>query len=142
MKNKPHKYGMRLERICDCKTRVVSFELYDGEGDNSVSASVSRLIENIRHRNHIFMDRRYSSLLFRALQGGGMFAVGTVMKNRTYIPPEFEDDTGLQKGERIARVANNILATRWKNKRDVHMLSTINRNTIVDTSDGRQHSNF
>ena len=86
------------------------------------------------------MDRRYSSpILFKYLLASDIYAVGTVMKNRINLPPEFRQDTRLQKGQRIARVANDILATRWRDKRDVHILSTINSDTLVDTDGGRQH---
>ena len=52
------------------------------------------------------------------------------MSNRKYLPKEFSA-TRLKKGEKIARIGNgNILATKWKDKRDVLTLSTLDSDTM------------
>ena len=138
IKNKPHKYGMKVECVCESLTGMVcNMEIYTATGDTTVDALVTRLLEPFKEKNHhVFMDRRYSSpTLFKTLLERGFYPVGTVQANRKHLPKEFKD--GLKKGQRIARVANNILATKCKDKKDVFILSTLDSDIMVNTINRR-----
>ena len=52
------------------------------------------------------------------------------------MPPFFKEKK-FKKGQKLAKESNGVLATRWKDKRDVFMLSTIHKDVMVDTDDGR-----
>lgn len=138
MKNKPNKYGIRLEVVCDASNGIVlHFEAYTGADsniDNTVKELVNRLLEPFEGNNYkIFMDRRYSSPdLFVQLLEKGFYPVGTVMKNRRNMPKRFKV-VRLKRGEFVNRRKGKLLATRWKDKRDVFMLSTIHKAVMVDT---------
>ena len=43
----------------------------------------------------------------------------------------------LQKGERVARQCGDIRATKWKDKRDVITLSTVDADVMIDTTNPR-----
>lgn len=130
---------MRFECVCEAETGYVChMELYSGTGDNTVIALVSRILEPFSHNNHrVFMDRRYSSpTLFKKLLEMGFYPVGTVMSNRKHLPAEFKTSK-LKKGERIAKRCEGMLTTKWKDKRDVFMISTVDPDTMVDTANER-----
>ena len=129
---------MKVECVCESLTGMVcNMEIYTATGDNTVDALVTQLHEPFKEKSHrVFMDRRYSSpTLFKTLLERGFYPVGTVQANRKHLPKEFKD--GLKKGQRIARVANNILVTKWKDNRDVFILSTLDSDIMVDTTNHR-----
>lgn len=66
MKNKPNKYGIRLEVVADAANGVVChFETYTGANathSNSVTDLILRLLVPYEGKNfRMFMDRRYLS---------------------------------------------------------------------------------
>lgn len=142
MKNKPNKYGVRLEVVADADNGVVCFfETYSGGAgaeSNTVMELVQRLLSQFEGRNfRVFMDRRYSSPeLFHKLMEKQFFPVGTVMKSRKNLPHVF-DDKKLKTGEVINRRKGQLLAIKWKDKRDVFMLSTMDKAAMVETEAGR-----
>lgn len=75
-------------------------------------------------------------MFFKKLLDNGFYPVGTVMSNRAGLRPEFKTTT-LKKGERIAKRSSGMLATKWKDKRSVFMLFTINKDSMVDTTNPR-----
>lgn len=58
MKNKPSKYGMRVECVCEASTGYVcNMELYTATGDNTIETLVPRVLhpfEGINH--HVFQE--------------------------------------------------------------------------------------
>ena len=57
------------------------------------------------------------------------------MSNRRNLPGDFAQN--LQKGERVARQCGDILATKWKDKRDVITLSSVDADVMIDTTNPR-----
>ena len=141
MKNKPNKYGVRLEVVADASTGVVlHFEAYTGAAgglSNSVTDLVTRILQPFEGKNFkVFMDRRYSSPeLFTKLLEKKFYPVGTVVKSRKNMPKAFEKS--LKKGEVINRRKGQLLATKWKDKRDVYILSTADRAEMLETGGER-----
>ena len=139
MKNKPQKYGVRIECVADATSGVVvHMEIYSGQAgglDKTVKALVIRLLEDLGGKNHrVYMDRRYSSPeLFQALLDRGFYPVGTVMKSRKHLPKAFDEAGRLAAGEKVTRRKGQLLALRWKDKRDVYMLSTTVPDTMENT---------
>lgn len=137
MKNKPNKYGVRLEVVADSTNGIVChFEAYTGAAgglSNAVDDLVLRLLAPFEGHNYrVFMDRRYSSPdLFTKLLEKKFYPVGTVMKNRRNLPKAFEKK--LKTGEVMFRRKRQLLALKWKDKRDVYLLATTDKAEMVES---------
>ena len=71
----------------------------------------------------VFTDNFYSSpALFRDLAEKGFGACGTAQKDRRGIPLSIRD-ARLRKGETVSSRYDGMLAMKWRDKRDVTMLS-------------------
>ena len=71
--------------------------------------------------------------LFRALVEKGFGTCGTARKNMKGIPP-CVGKAILQKGDVISSVGDGILSLKWKDKKDVLMLSTSHDTSMVTKS--------
>lgn len=130
--SKRHRFGVKLFVLCDCETgAILDFIVYTGSTteimsfeDLGISGSVvMTLLQPYLGKGHsVFLDNWYSSpKLYNALQKQQTGACGTVRKNRQEMP-EFDK---LEKGEIIHLNKNNLMAFKWQDKRDVHMLTTL-----------------
>ena len=79
----------------------------------------------------VVTDNFYSSpALFRDLVARGFGACGTARKDRKGIPLLVRNAT-LHRGEVASSVDDSILSLKWKDKRDVMMLSTYHTTSMV-----------
>jgi len=69
--------------------------------------------------------------LFLELFNQGARAVGTVKKNRSGMP-SLKDK--LNRGERICRHCESMLAVKWMDKSEVYILSTIHDSRMIATN--------
>ena len=82
----------------------------------------------------VYTDNFYSSpTLFRALTDQGFGACGTGRKDRRGIPMSVTS-TNLKKGEVVSKREDRVLSLKWRDKRDVLMLSTFHDNSMVGKS--------
>ena len=90
-----------------------------------------QLVEGFEQKgHHVYMDNLYTSIpLFESLMRAGIGACGTVRINRRGLPTEIKKT--IKKGEVVHNKKNGILALKWKDKRDVSMLSTIHNHSMV-----------
>lgn len=128
MKNKPEKYGMKLYIICDAESGyALNIELYTGKGDidNSIVPLMGRLLQDYLGKGHtVYMDRFYTSpTVMDYLWSHDTLGVGTVMINRKQMPKDLKE-IKLKKGEMTFRHRPNLLACKWKDTRDVVILSS------------------
>ena len=96
-------------------------------------AVVLKLVEGLEMKgHHLYCDNYYSSpSLFSCLQQLGFGACGTVRCNRQRMPLEISS-AKLQKGEVVTSVVQEgMTALKWRDKRQVTMLSTIHDTTMV-----------
>lgn len=139
MKNKPNKYGLKFYVLSDAESGyILNMELYTGklgDTDNSINSLMLRLCENYLDKGHtIYMDRFYSSpTLFDLLWSKKTLAVGTVMKNKKELPVAIKSTT-LKKDGMIFRRRKHLLAIKWKDVRDVYILSTKHKATRTDVT--------
>ena len=88
---------------------------------------VLQLLEDDRLCNKVYivvMDNYYSSpTLFKDLLAKNFGALGTVRRDRKGLPLILRE-TRLQKGDIVSSMDDSILALKWRDKRDVYMLST------------------
>ena len=142
MPNKPHKWGMKAWVLADAANGYTwGWQLNTGkESVPSVLGLSHRVVLELLddprlqpNRHTIYMDNFYSSpVLFSDLVSRGFAVCGTLRSNWRGIP---EDVKGakLQKGEMTSVNHNDLLFLKWKDKRDVLMLSTLHDDSIVDT---------
>lgn len=87
------------------------------------------LVVSTGHR--LYVDNWYSSpTLFLALFDQNTNACGTVKANRQGMPAFTKK---LLKGQTEAKQTDKLLALKWTDRRDVHMLTTLNLNEMGDT---------
>ena len=86
---------------------------------------VMDLLKNHLQKGHeIYMDRFYSPVkLFQDLRSHHTVAVETCMSNRKNLPKSHLKQV-LKKGEVMSCRKGSLLALKWKDKKDVLMLST------------------
>lgn len=86
---------------------------------------VKELSQSVLHKGHtLYLDNWYSSpKLFKTLINSKTNVVGTVRSNRKNMPKDF-CKVKLKKSEYRMRSCNGILALKWKDKRDVYILSS------------------
>lgn len=136
-------FGIESFVLCDCKTGyVLNFLVHAGsesaikiETEKSLGKSgeiVAILIEPYLKKKHtLFVDNWYTSpALFSYLHDNETNACGTVKRRRKDMPKMTKD---LNTGEIIFRSSSNMLALKWKDKRDVYMLSTCHTANFTST---------
>ena len=92
---------------------------------------VNKLLEPYFGKGHsLYVDNWYSSpQLFQFLHANKVGACGTVKANRKFLP-KFDN---LQVGERKHFHSNNIMALNWRDKRTVHMVTSLHEDRMVET---------
>ncbi|XP_067947145.1 piggyBac transposable element-derived protein 4-like [Watersipora subatra] len=140
MKNNPNKYGLRVEHVCESTTGIVcNMEVYTATGNNMVEPLLTCVLSPFANKGHrMLMDRRYSlPVIFKKLREMSCY---TINKNRPHLPIEFKNKK-LKKGECVAKQCGDILATMWKDVRDVFTLSTVDAMINTSTPEPR-YSNY
>ena len=140
---KPHKWGMKAWVLADSGNGYTwGSKLYTGkEGDQRdcglAEQVVLDLVDDVRLQGKGFVvvtDNFYSSpSLFRELTRRGFGACGTARKNREGLPRAVCDAT-LRRGEVVSTVDDCVLTLKWKDKRDVIMLSTYHDSSMITKS--------
>ncbi|XP_023234619.1 piggyBac transposable element-derived protein 4-like [Centruroides sculpturatus] len=129
MAKKPNKYGIKLYILAEANTGYIwNFEVYHGREqniENTAASVVKRLVDPLSNKGHtVYVDWFYTSIsLAEYLSEVDTGMVGKVMKTRKGLPTALKE-AKLKKEEQTFRRKNNILAIRWKDKRDVYMIST------------------
>ena len=144
IKGKPHKYGIKIFELCEAKSGYVyNLEVYTGahptnSEHNTAFSVVDRLCDKIKGNGHcVYMDRWFSSpKIFDHLWGCKTKAVGTVMFNRKEMPKQ-AFSVKLKKGEKISRQRDHLLAIKWKDVRDVLLLTTAHEDELVEAPSSR-----
>ena len=141
--NKPHKWGIKAWVLADAKTGYTwGWKLYTGKEEGSGEHGLAHRVvmslvddDRLKHKGYIvYMDNFYSSpALFKELTTIGFAACGTARKNRRGIPQTVTSAT-LKKGEVYSAREEGILSLKWKDKRDVLMLSTFHDDSMVHKS--------
>ena len=142
---KPHKWGMKAWVLADSINGYTwGWHLYtgkEGEDNRSVRGLAHRVVmglvdnEQLKQKGYIvYTDNFYSSpALFRELLQEGFGAVGTVRKDRRGIP-EAVRSTVLQRGGVVSVRDDCVLCLKWKDKRDVMLLSTYHDDRMMAKS--------
>ena len=137
---KPHKWGMKAWVLAvSLNGYSCGWKLYTGKDGSSGGPGLAhRVVMNLAddHRLEgkgylIYTDNFYSSPnFFQALTDKGFGPCGTARKDRRGIPLSIRN-AGLQRGEIASSVDDGVLALKWRDKRDVMMLSTFHDTHMV-----------
>jgi hypothetical protein len=145
--SKPDKFGMKAYVLCEsCSGYVCKMDIYTGKdfdpnpnvvGDISVDEGqtyqiVFGLLASCNLLNlgySLYVDNYYSSpRLFESLYNAKTTAVGTVRINRKEMPLALKQK--LKIGEVVVRQRGSLTALKWRDKRDVCVLSTKHAGTF------------
>lgn len=155
---KPNKFGVKLFQVCEAKSGYcVGFDIYHGTTDcienvESLEDESGTLYSDLTVTSkvvlgllaqcgllskgyNIFMDNYYTSPeLFSELDLLDTYACGTVRTNRRGVPKVFGEVKKMKHGESAFRRNGNLLAVKYHDKRDIHMLSTFHQATMGTTN--------
>lgn len=141
IKSKRHRFGIKLYVLCDCETGyALDFIVYIGKDTDLhndanphlgiTGAVVVQLLTPYLNKGHsLYTDNFYSSpSLSQFLLDKKTNSCGTVRQNRKDMPQLTEK---LKKGETSWRSSDKLLVIKWKDRRDVTMISTMHENKMV-----------
>jgi len=144
IKNKRHKYGIKFYELCTHDGLVLSAEIYGGQGFNDennlgqTAAIVLKLMQPYLQKGyHVFTDNFYNSVsLTEFIFSKGTYLTGTLRKDRKRNPKKVIS-TKLKKGEMIWRSKGDLSVTKWKDKRDVLMISNAHAPKMMPVTNRR-----
>ncbi|XP_046389336.1 piggyBac transposable element-derived protein 3-like [Ischnura elegans] len=137
IKNKPHKWGIKIFALAGVSGIVYNFKVYVGKGTIASTSKlgvsgdiVLELLNTVpKNKNFkIFFDNWFSSYhLMLALKNYGFLAVGTAKVCRL-AGCQFETEKELKKAGRgsydcRSDIKNKITAIKWYDNRSVHVIS-------------------
>lgn len=141
--SKRARFGIKLYKLCESSSSYIwSFIIYTGKGttyeaglDNQSAGSkiVLTLANPLLDKGYcLIMDNFYMSPeLCEILLERKTDSYGTLKKNRKGLPTDFATKK-LKLGETVVFHKNKLMVVRWKDKKDIHMISTIHKGAIVE----------
>ncbi|XP_039297109.1 piggyBac transposable element-derived protein 4-like [Nilaparvata lugens] len=144
MPQKRHRFGIKIFILCDCNTGFINdMVVYTGKQTTidiidslGISGSVvTTLLEPHLGLGHtVYVDNWYTSPhLFQYLYTNKTGAVGTVRSNRK----DLSKFPKMKSGEYTAKKTTCLLAEKWVDRKEVHMLSSVHTNELRET--GKVH---
>lgn len=133
IKNKRHKFGIKLYELCTHDGFILNILVYSGKGKISHQEKghtfqvVMQVMEKYLGKGHtLYLDNYYNSVaLADALMGKQTNMCGTLQQNREGNPADVINKK-LKKGEYISRQKGDITVMKWRDKRNVLTISTTN----------------
>ena len=134
---KRHKYGIKLFVLCDPHGYAYNWQMYTGKtnaiaGFGLSESVVLKLMEPLLDKGYnLYTDNFYTSYpLAIELLRRQTTLCGTLRKNRKHVSLKVKAKK-LKKGECVAQRKGQVMVCKWKDKRDVSMLSTKHTGRIV-----------
>ena len=148
IKNKRHKYGIKIYELCTHDELVLSAEIYGGRGFNGVNnlgqtaAIVLKLMKPyLEKRYHVFTDSYYNSVsLTEFLSSKGTYITGTLRKDRKRNPKKIIS-MKLKKSQMVWKSKGDMIVAKWKDKRDVLMISNAHIPKMTTVTNRRGNEN-
>ncbi|XP_056424470.1 protein lin-9 homolog isoform X2 [Hyla sarda] len=134
------RYGIKIFKLCESTSGYTHrFKIHEGTDSGieppecpSSLGSSGKVVWDLVHPllgqgYHLYLDKVFTSVpLFKCLMSRNTVACGTIRKNQRSFPRPLLGQT-LRKGESRALSSDHLLYVRYKDKRDVHVLTTIHR---------------
>ena len=142
-RNNRQKYGIKFLELCTHDGLVLTDEDYGGEGfqdPNNLGQTrviVLKLIKPYLNKGYyVFTDNYYNSVQSTGyLSSKSSYIAGTLRKDRKSNPKELTARK-LSKGQMNFRSRRNITLCKWKDKRDILMISNTRKSEMVYVSNG------
>ena len=150
--SKPSKWHLKLFEVLDAMTGyVVGFDVYTGKNKTRCalnanvmdpdSTQTTKVVVGLLQKcnllgegHHVYMDNYYSSPdLFWELHCKEVFACGTCQSNWKNLPKAVTKAKFKKNGECVFRRDGPLLCFKWREKKDVTLLSTIHEAVFVET---------
>lgn len=139
---KAHRYGIKIFKLCDMSGYVWNASIYCGKGSSDkrpgldhAGSVILDLGESLLDKGRLFVaDNWYSSIeLANFLKTRNTEYCGTVRKNRKNLPTTVTA-AKIKKGEAIGAInQNSIRVIKYKDKKDVNMISTFHGTDFSET---------
>src|SRR5215469_13994250 len=133
---KKHKrFGIKIYKLCDSLGYTYDMSVYLGKqrqhattqitGTHGTVLQLIRRVEGLGHK--IFMDNYFTSpALFDDLFQRKINACGTVRRDRRGMPGDIVPKSlKMKRGDTVTRVRGTLRAVRWKDRRDVYILTNM-----------------
>ena len=143
IKNKRHKYGSKFFELCESKGIVLKVSIYSGEGYEDpnnlgqTGAIVLHLEGYLDKGYSVYTDNYYNSIpLTEFLTSHSTYITGTLRKNRKGLPKNVINKK-LKKGEHEWGRKGATVVCRWKDKRDIYVISNKQQVQMVNAINRR-----
>ena len=144
IKNKKHKYGVKFYELCESDGIVMNVKIYSGEPTPDIhslgqtGAIVLHLMENLLGKGYeLYTDNFYNSFeLAKHMLTENTYICGTLRNDRKSNPKEVTK-AKLKKGDVVSRSRDGVIVTKWKDKRDVLMISNMHTHEMIEVSNRR-----
>lgn len=142
IKNKPHKWGIKLWALAEsCTGYIQAVDVYSGRSDRGVASLSETVVISLliiaglcRQGYYLFMDNFFSSTsLFMKLSVDHLtYACGTVRLGRRELPTSVVSKSpvglGHDRGSSVYAQLLSLLCLAWRDRKIVYLLSTIHTN--------------
>ncbi|XP_046395730.1 piggyBac transposable element-derived protein 4-like [Ischnura elegans] len=145
IKNKRHKYGIKLYMLTEPNGLVLNCLVYTGSKDPNVGGVghsekvVHSLLSDYTNVGHaVYMDNFYNSYkLSRELLGKKIYSTGTLRNTRKGNPHNVVNKK-LAKGEVVGQYTKEgIFICKWKDRREVLMISSEHCGEMIEVANRR-----
>lgn len=137
IKNKKSRFGIKLFKLCISPCYTLAIKVYAGKEANAELNVGSKIVLELSEPyldcgRTLYVDNWYTSIeLAESLNDRQTHLVGTLRANRKSNPKDVTQKK-LKRGEVVSmRSFSNILVLKWKDKRDLYMLSTKHNSEMI-----------
>ncbi|XP_038209546.1 piggyBac transposable element-derived protein 4-like [Zerene cesonia] len=130
IKGKRHKYDIKLYVLAEPDGLILNFHVFTNtEDETAVKGHTEKIVEKLMDNkldggHSIYMDNFYNSYnLASKLLRRLTYCTGTLNKKRKDNPRVITSNK-LKRGENISRYRNGVHIGKWKDKREIHYIST------------------
>ncbi|XP_050309162.1 piggyBac transposable element-derived protein 4-like [Anthonomus grandis grandis] len=142
VKNKKHKFGVKLYKLC-AEGYTYDFKIYCGSERNSNESVATQIVMSLcspllDSGRTIYVDDYFTSVeLAHKLLQRNTHLVGILKKNRRNNPKEVINKK-LERGEIFSRESNTgVIVSKWQEKQEILTLSTKHLGNLIKVSSGR-----
>jgi len=145
IKNKRHKYGIKLYMLTESGGLVHRIMIYSGQGQDTsndfthTEYVVVKLMEGLTDCGRsLYMDNYYNSVkLAHTLLVKGTYCTGTLRANRKGNPKEITSKK-LKVGESVGKYTEEgVCVMKWRDRREVLAISSEHTNDLVEVTNRR-----
>ncbi|XP_039763769.1 piggyBac transposable element-derived protein 4-like [Pararge aegeria] len=146
IKNKRHKYGIKLYMLTEPDGLILKFRVYAGAKDTDVTGKehaekvvMELLREKLNSGHELYMDNYYNSFgLAKKLLDHNTYCTGTLRKDLKDNPHELMKKK-IKKGENCSMFRDGVHVGVWKDKRVVTYITTQYEDKMVQVQNKRGH---